>query len=330
MPGEGKNAFTLAEVLITIAIIGVVAAMTIPNLVQDYKDRQHKIQSTNFQRKFGEVIKVMDSQSVLQGWTSTEEFVGELQKHMKVVRVCSTTPTDCFPKSVKLADGTVYDTTKVKTSADLGRESYNTNVVGVQFGDGVNALIAYNPNYFNLETDKTVKFSQSKVGKLNLVNMTTSAVSVVFDTSGYEKPNQVGIDITGVNAMLGDAATSTECVDVGTYCVTNLGTGYDPIPCIAGTGVHSEYCGKYSDYTNDYWAGGNKTCAELGMRQPTLAEIKQIYAYSSTEENPGLSGTYFTSDEIPENNTSAYILGFGTSPSYGTWKNVNIDVMCIQ
>ncbi len=34
---SGKIAFTLAEVLITLAIIGVVAAMTIPNLIQSYK-----------------------------------------------------------------------------------------------------------------------------------------------------------------------------------------------------------------------------------------------------------------------------------------------------
>ncbi len=34
-----KTAFTLAEVLITLAIIGVVAAMTIPTLVQNYNER---------------------------------------------------------------------------------------------------------------------------------------------------------------------------------------------------------------------------------------------------------------------------------------------------
>ena len=32
-----KKAFTLAEVLITLAIIGVVAAMTIPTLIQNYR-----------------------------------------------------------------------------------------------------------------------------------------------------------------------------------------------------------------------------------------------------------------------------------------------------
>ena len=35
----GKKAFTLAEVLITLGIIGVVAAMTLPGLVQNYQKK---------------------------------------------------------------------------------------------------------------------------------------------------------------------------------------------------------------------------------------------------------------------------------------------------
>jgi prepilin-type N-terminal cleavage/methylation domain-containing protein len=40
--GEGKKkaAFTLAEVLITLGIIGIVAAMTIPNLITNYRKKQ--------------------------------------------------------------------------------------------------------------------------------------------------------------------------------------------------------------------------------------------------------------------------------------------------
>ena len=33
-----KNAFTLAEVLITLGIIGVVAAMTLPTLIQNHQN----------------------------------------------------------------------------------------------------------------------------------------------------------------------------------------------------------------------------------------------------------------------------------------------------
>ena len=39
-PTKTKLAFTLVEVLITLGIIGIVAAMTIPTLMQKYYERQ--------------------------------------------------------------------------------------------------------------------------------------------------------------------------------------------------------------------------------------------------------------------------------------------------
>lgn len=46
-----RNAFTLAEVLITLGVIGVVAALTLPNLISDYKRRVYETafaKSVNF------------------------------------------------------------------------------------------------------------------------------------------------------------------------------------------------------------------------------------------------------------------------------------------
>lgn len=44
MDGEKyKKGFTLAEVLITLSIIGIVAALTVPSLVKDFKETQYKI-----------------------------------------------------------------------------------------------------------------------------------------------------------------------------------------------------------------------------------------------------------------------------------------------
>ena len=38
-----KKAFTLAEVLITLGIIGVVAALTLPNIVRYYKRKESSV-----------------------------------------------------------------------------------------------------------------------------------------------------------------------------------------------------------------------------------------------------------------------------------------------
>lgn len=325
-----KNAFTLAEVLITLAIIGVVAAMTIPTLLQEYKERQYKIQSTNFQRKFGETLKIMDTQSKLQGYATTEEFVDELQNHIKISKVCKTNPMDCFEKSLKLSDGSVYDATNVKTSSDLGRANYNTNIVGLQFGDGVEALVAYNPQYSNNDATKTVTFTYKQDGKLKLVNMSTGVVSIVFDTTGAEKPNQVGQDITGVNAMLGGQRSSNEPTQIGPYQVLDLGTGYSAIPCISSTGINSEYCGTYSEYTQDAWAGANKACADLGMRLPSSAEANAIYAYLTQEDYSGinLSDIYYW---IGANGDKmANVFNFSTGILSGSVKKTKYRALCIQ
>ena len=76
-----KHAFTLAEVLITLAIIGVVAAMTIPTLVAYNQEKGWDTSSTVFQRKLGEALSIMNTQQTLSGLGTTENFVAELGKH---------------------------------------------------------------------------------------------------------------------------------------------------------------------------------------------------------------------------------------------------------
>ena len=62
-----KSGFTLAEVLITLGIIGVVAAMTIPSLITSYKAYRYRTQflknqgqkySKQERRKYKEKLKI--------------------------------------------------------------------------------------------------------------------------------------------------------------------------------------------------------------------------------------------------------------------------------
>lgn len=62
-----KKGFTLAEVLITLGIIGIVAAMTIPTLLQKNYERQT-------------VVKLRQTQSILtQAIRMTEEEYGDIE-----------------------------------------------------------------------------------------------------------------------------------------------------------------------------------------------------------------------------------------------------------
>ncbi len=59
--GFWLRGFTLAEVLITLGIIGVVAALTIPTLMQNYKSRAWTTSSQVFVRRLEEALKTMNT-----------------------------------------------------------------------------------------------------------------------------------------------------------------------------------------------------------------------------------------------------------------------------
>src|SRR5574344_966823 len=99
-----KNAFTLAEVLITLGIIGVVAALTIPTLMQKTEEREtvsklKKVYST-LQNAYSRAI---NDEGELSDWgTITDTAAGSdlvLQKfvpYLNVLKNCGTTDFSCF------------------------------------------------------------------------------------------------------------------------------------------------------------------------------------------------------------------------------------------
>ena len=69
---ERRVAFTLAEVLITLGIIGVVAAMTLPTLIQTYKKR---VVETRLQKVYSVMNQAITSSTVDNGETETWEGI---------------------------------------------------------------------------------------------------------------------------------------------------------------------------------------------------------------------------------------------------------------
>lgn len=107
-----NKGFTLAEVLITLAIIGIVAAMTIPTLISDYQDR---VNVTKMKKMFSALTNAYGLYLTEQG------PIGRLEKteddaikafevfkpYLKVARDCGTdNGEDCvYSGSYKLRNG---------------------------------------------------------------------------------------------------------------------------------------------------------------------------------------------------------------------------------
>ena len=72
------TAFTLAEVLITLSVIGIVAAMTIPNLVQTYKKQEASAKLKKFYSMMQQAIKLSEiDNGGVEYWSKSSEVSDE-------------------------------------------------------------------------------------------------------------------------------------------------------------------------------------------------------------------------------------------------------------
>ncbi len=106
-----KSAFTMAEVLITIGIIGIVAAMTIPGLIKNYQERQFK---TAYKKVYSEISQAFQEALLNQEFTRTTQFSATatteefniLKSKFKVMLDCGSEDIDrCWKKGDTLCGG---------------------------------------------------------------------------------------------------------------------------------------------------------------------------------------------------------------------------------
>lgn len=207
-----KKAFTLAEVLITLGVIGIVAAMTIPTLISNYRKRQIETQlkasiSTIQQAiEFAEYEdisynKVADgSDAAIKEWY--DSFLG---KHLKVEQLCiNRNPKGCWHQ-VKNFNGINYGDS----------EGIGNNIIGLTTAKGLSVNIdGYNA------TDITNAFG---------VNTNDTGLVFFFDANGKTKPNILGKDVyimvwteKGFIPAGADKTKSeieTECYQTGRFCL---------------------------------------------------------------------------------------------------------------
>ncbi len=306
---QKTTAFTLAEVLITLAIIGIVAALTIPTLVQNYQTKAWNTASEVFQRKLGEALRVMNVQGTLAGYTTTEAFVDELSKHIKITRICDNDDiTTCFSDTVTWGDEEV-DMSKVKKAKNFGQEDWDTNTVAVQFANGVNGVIAYNPDCRqNQFSNDVITVGENGIG--------TNCLAILYDVDGFKNPNTEGKDLKNLNvASLGGSNCAIELSDGTCFTAPFYPTAVTKAECeqLVADGYPIKEC----YYESDYWAGAVKTCKDMGSSLPSQEQLDQLARdlYPGTE----IGTSYGVPSSGQRDNDLAVSMGFISSPGNAFW-----------
>ena len=108
-----KKAFTLAEVLVTVGIIGVVSAMTVPTLMQNYQRKSYVTQLHKVYNEFQQaLLQYQTDRNALNlteaGLNSQANLNTFMSTYFKVVQTCTNSLTPCFidQNSYKKMNGT--------------------------------------------------------------------------------------------------------------------------------------------------------------------------------------------------------------------------------
>ena len=301
-----KKGFTLAEVLITLGIIGIVAAVTIPTLVSKYQEKAWSTSAQVFERRLEEALKTMNTQQTLAGYTDTAGFLNELSQHFKIHKICKNTEIDkCFENTITwnihdIYTGTqseLFNTSNIHDAADMGQDNWGTEVLGVQFVNGTTGLIAYNPDC--KEQPYTNQFSG------------TSCISLLYDTNGFKTPNSYPKDIRSINAKFNKCAFKRN----GT-CFT---APFKPAPITKAEceALKTDLGITACNYDTDYWAGAVNACGGK-TKMPTQANLATIaaYIYGINVNSIGTTPAHWDKNKADE-------LGFFNTSSDGfiVWAN---------
>lgn len=147
-----KVAFTLAEVLITLGIIGVIAALTMPSLIQNYKKKEYSTRLKRFYSTMSQAVKLseIDNDTVLN-W----DYANNLDKEL-------TEPTEKFLKKYILPYIKQYELSD-NENLDIGPLA-EYKLISVKFSDG---SIAYfkNGNCLDIYYDVNGKNPPNQQGR---------------------------------------------------------------------------------------------------------------------------------------------------------------------
>ncbi|MCM1010879.1 MAG: type II secretion system GspH family protein, partial [Fusobacterium sp.] len=205
-----STGFTMAEILLSLTIIGVVAAITLPSLTGNINERTWNTQRKALYARMSQAIALMPA---LNGYgtidettstdTAAETFVtGGLAKVLKINNICASgSLKDCgIPENINtLANGQIsfpqdwnelnpkmLDASYANSSAGvaLSNELINAKAAAFETANGESIAVYYQPNCVADMNEGSVYMIQPKI-----------CANLIYDLNGTKGPNTVGKDI---------------------------------------------------------------------------------------------------------------------------------------
>ena len=175
MQSKRKAAFTLAEVLVTLAIIGVIAALTIPSLLNNINNSQHvaALQKSYSTLSQATQLIMKDNAGSVKGLCDSNPCLKDIfQNYMIGVKSCDVVGAsgECWHKS--------NEWFYLNGKPAPGSYSYHSSLIG---NDG--SIIVF------LNNDQNCSISMENI------SLPIVCGRIRVDTNGFKSPNTVGRDI---------------------------------------------------------------------------------------------------------------------------------------
>jgi prepilin-type N-terminal cleavage/methylation domain-containing protein len=168
---QDAHAFTLAEVLITLLIIGIVASLVIPNIIQDAQDAELKTAWKKTYSDFSQLAArlTMDNGGTLEGVLNSDyELYNQFKNYMNFTKYCfyGTSYGNCWHNAYEYK---YLSGTKIDIVNGTGYMQSNGNLI--------------------LLLDRST----------NCVSGSNShCLAFIVDINGFKGPNTFGKDIYGI------------------------------------------------------------------------------------------------------------------------------------
>lgn len=189
-----KKGFTLAEVLITLAIIGVVAALTIPSVILNTNQTEYKTALKKAVSVLNQAVSLhlaLENMSPSEASTATD-LIDLLQSQLNTVKAATGT----------CSSFTVADSTALDETANFDKCGFTTTD-GIQFAYFTNEIsVGEDPNASSAATDKslkvknTLKNGATAAGDTTATNGCTDTTPcyIAVDVNGSKNPNSMTTD----------------------------------------------------------------------------------------------------------------------------------------